>query len=61
MSASEKTVKFAATVLLLYTALTPLVNFVSGLGEGDFKDYLEQFEQNGTQTDAEYQEVAGNL
>ena len=57
-TASEKTVKFAATVLLLYTALTPLVNFVSGLGEGDFKDYLEQFEQSGTQTDADYQEVA---
>ena len=57
-TASEKTVKFAATVLLLYTALTPLLSFVSGLTSGSFKDYIGEFEQNEAQPDGEYAVVA---
>lgn len=57
-TASEKTVKFAATVLLLYTALTPIFSFVSKLTSEDIKDYIGDFEQNGSQTEGEYAKVA---
>ena len=57
-TASEKTVKFAASVLLLYTALTPLLTFVSGLADGDINDLIGGFEQKLPENDAEYEKVA---
>ena len=57
-SPSEKTVKFATTVLILYTALTPLFSFVSNLSGNSIKDYIGNLEYGGAESDGEYAKVA---
>ena len=42
----------------MYTALTPILSFVSGVTGSELKDYIGGFEQNGAQTDGEYAVVA---
>jgi len=57
-SPSEKTVKFATTVLLLYTALTPLFSFASNLSGDSVKDYISGLEFGVTESEGEYEKVA---
>ena len=54
---SESTVKFAASVLLLYTALTPLLGFADKITNGNFDIILGSFD-DGIQIGDEYIEVA---
>ena len=58
-TASEKTVKFAASVLLLYTALTPVLTMVSDFTSEDISDYLDRFTEN-EKADGEYEQVASD-
>ena len=55
---SEKTVKFAASVLLLYTALTPLLSFAGKITSGDLDNLLADFDVESPQIDDEYIKVA---
>ena len=55
---SENTVKFAASVLLLYTALTPLLGFAGKITNGNFDNLLGNFESGGAAMDDKYIEVA---
>ena len=55
---SEKTVRFAASVLLLYTAITPLLSFADKITSGDFGNFSEGFDIESPQIDDEYIKVA---
>ena len=55
---SEKTVKFAASVLLLYTALTPILGFAAKITSGDTGDFLDGMHFDEIKTDDEYLKVA---
>lgn len=57
-SASEKTVKFAATVLLLYTALTPIMSFALKVTDGSLDGYFDGLDVEKPQENGEYLEVA---
>ena len=57
-SGSEKTVKFAASVLLLYTALTPLLAFAGKIGSADINDFIGDLEGENIEIDGEYIKVA---
>ena len=60
-SESEKTVKFAASVLLLYTALTPLLSFAGRVVEGGYEsleDIIEDLGGVSYESDEEYKAVA---
>ena len=55
---SEKTVKFAASVLLLYTALTPILGFAAKITSGDIDGFLDGIDVEEIKPDGEYLEVA---
>ena len=55
---SEKTVKFAASVLLLYTALTPLLGFADKITSGDFNNVFDGVDIDNVEIDGEYVKVA---
>ena len=57
-SASEKTVKFATTVLLLYTALTPLLSFVNNITADNFENYFGNLDYGNADSEGEYAIVA---
>ena len=59
-SGSEKTVRFAASVLLLYTALTPLLGFVSKITSDDISSLIGDFDYKDEVGDGEYIIVAEN-
>ena len=55
---SEKTVKFAASVLLLYTALTPLLSFADQITSGGFENLIGSFDTENVEIGDEYIKVA---
>ena len=57
-SSSEKTVKFAASVLLLYTALTPLLSFADKVTSGRLDGIFDSLDSETVETDGEYAKVA---
>ena len=57
-TASEKTVKFAASVLLLYTALMPVLGFAAKITSGDAEGLLSDIDIEQIKTDDEYLKVA---
>ncbi len=57
-SGSEKTVKFAASVLLLYTALTPVLGFATKITSGDTDGFFDGIDIENIETDDEYLKVA---
>ena len=55
---SEKTVKFAASVLLLYTALTPILGFAAKITSSDTSGILDGIHNENIEIDEEYIKVA---
>ena len=55
---SEKTVKFAASVLLLFTALNPILAFAQRLGDSGSESLIELPSFETDMTDGEYIKVA---
>ncbi len=57
---SEKTIKFATAVLLLYTVLTPVFAIVSGFTDGSIEDILTPDYEAPNPNDEEYLAIAEN-
>ncbi len=57
---SEKVIKFATAVLLLYTVLTPVFEVISGLGEGELDDIFNTDYDAEISENEEYISVAEN-
>ena len=57
-TASLKAVKFAASVLLLYTALTPVLGFAAKITSSDAEGFLSGIDIEQIKTDDEYLKVA---
>ena len=57
---SEKTIKFATAVLLLYTVMTPVFALISDLGEGDFNELFDSSSSVENGANEEYVAVAQN-
>ena len=55
---SEKTVKFAASVLLLYTAITPLLSFVIRISNGEISGIVPSPDYSDSEMSDEDKEVA---
>ena len=55
---SEKTVKFAASVLLLYTALTPILGFAAKITSSDTSGIFDGIHNENIEIDEEYIKVA---
>ena len=57
---SEKTIKFATAVLLLYTVLTPVFEIISGIADGSIENIINPDYEYGDLKNEEYISVAEN-
>ena len=55
---SDKAVKFSASVLIIYTAIAPFMDFVNDVYDLDFDAYFEEIKNESSQGNSEYLKVS---